>query len=159
MFLPPKRPLWSQYLSEVCLLWHPIVYSSLSRSTIPWNCFGCLSLILFEGQDSVLFTPVSSGRTPKLAASLHSPSTISPAWGWVLRATLCSLFPRATAATLSLFLDIQLESQHCCIPNYPPLYSDHPVLTICLYLQFLGLENGKFSWIPHPPSHQTMPWL
>lgn len=88
MFLPPERPLWSQYLSEVCLLWHPIVYSSLSRSTIPWNCFACLSLILFEGQDFVLFTPVSSGRTPRLAASLHSPSTISPSWGWVLRATL-----------------------------------------------------------------------
>lgn len=43
MFLPPQTPLWSQHLSEVCLLCSPMTPSSpLSHSTIPWNCHCCL---------------------------------------------------------------------------------------------------------------------
>lgn len=54
--------VWMTYIFYI-VLWHPILYSCLFHSTVPFNCFCCLFVSLLESQDFVLFTPVSSRRT------------------------------------------------------------------------------------------------
>ena len=60
-----------------------------------------LPRILCQGQDFVLGTLTALGKTPRLAALLQSPRSISPSWGWLPRVSLYSLLPQATATSVS----------------------------------------------------------
>lgn len=150
--------VWMRYIFYI-ILWHPILYSCLFLSTIPFNCFCCLYVSLLEGQDFVLFTPVSSRRTkagniPSQPLHLLDDDSQSPLSG--------ASFPELKTASWTCSLSVQLGSQHYHIPNYPPLYSDQLIFfifffTISLCPPFLELKNWNSSWIPRPPSHQIMP--
>lgn len=85
----------SKYVTLYCILPFPVALAHGVALAIS------LSRILCRGQDFVLGTLTALGKTPRLAALLQSPRSISPSWGWLPRVSLCSLLPQATSASVS----------------------------------------------------------
>ena len=157
MLLPPKAFHEPKYLSKACFLCTPMIYYTVFFP-FPWHWIAFVVCISpWEPELYHVHRCVLGEESQAVIASLHSHGTISPSWQWFPKAiTLCTLFPWATPASWTFSSHVQLESQHCYIPNYPPFSSNQVVLTISLYSQFLGLENWRLSWIPHLPLHKIM---
>lgn len=112
--------VWMTYIFCI-VLWHPILYSGLFHTTVPFNW-----LLLF-----ICIPPWGPGLCPIHPRILkedwgwqHRFTAIAPSWRWLSKSTLWSLLPWAQTASWTCSLGVQLGNQHHHIPNYPPLYSN-----------------------------------